>query len=334
MPASAAPQRSLVPVVAGLALLVAGVSLAVNVALWDRVSSARQQLARQSGESTTQAVEARTLAQQAQEQAREAAARVGVLELRLSEVSVQRNQLEELIQSLSRTRDQNLVVDLESALRLAQQQAELTGSVQPLLAALKSAEQRVQRAAQPQLAPVQRALARDITRITGTAVSDTPAMLSRIDELLRMADDLPLLNAVAAVSASGSLQRKDDESVPSWWSRALRLLGEEARGLVRISHIERPEAVLLSPEQSFFVRENFKLKLLNARLGLLARQQEAARADVAGASSALFRYFDPASRRTQAAAGVLQQLQLQMKTLDLPRIDETLAAMATAAAGR
>ena len=329
-----AASRSLAIVVAVLALVLAAMSLAINVTLWERLSSARQQLARQSGESSTQAVEARTIAQQAQDLARDAAARAGVLELRLSEVSVQRGQLEDLIQSLSRTRDQNLAVDLESALRFAQQQAELTGSVQPLLAALRSTEQRVARAAQPQLAPVQRALARDITRITGTAVSDTPAMLSRIDELLRLADELPLVNAVAAVSASGTLQRKEDGSVPTWWSRALQVLGEEVRGLVRVSHIERPEAMLLSPEQSFFVRENFKLTLLNARLGLLARQKDAARADVASASSALFRYFDPASRRTQAAAGVLQQLQLQMKALEIPRIDETLSALSTAAAGR
>jgi uroporphyrin-3 C-methyltransferase len=50
------------------------------------------------------------------------------------------------------------------------------------------------------------------------------------------------------------------------------VLREEARNLVRVSRIDNPEAVLLSPEQTFFLRENLKLKLLNARLGLLARQ--------------------------------------------------------------
>ncbi len=334
MVAVPAPARPMGTAVAVLALVVAAASLAANVMLWESWSSARQQLARQSSESHAQAVEGRAIAQQAQELARDASARMGVMELRLSEVSVQRSQLEDLIQSLSRSRDENLVVDIESALRLAQQQAQLTGSVEPLVAALKSAEQRVQRASQPRLAQLQRALARDIARITSTAVSDTPAMLVRIDELLRMADDLPLVNAVAAVSASGTLQRRDSDTAPTWWGRALRIVGDEASKLVRISQIERPDAALLSPEQSFFVRENFKLKLLNARLGLLARQLESARADVAAASASLFRYFDPGSRRTQSAAGVLQQLQLQMKTLELPRIDDTLAALTTAAAGR
>jgi uroporphyrin-3 C-methyltransferase len=114
----------------------------------------------------------------------------------------------------------------------------------------------------------------------------------------------------------------------------LQVVGDEAGKLLRISRIEQPEAVLLSPEQSFFVRENFKLRLLNARLGLLARQLESARADLASASTSLFRYFDPAARKTQVTAGLLQQVQLQMKTMELPRIDDSMAALATAAAGR
>ena len=103
---------------------------------------------------------------------------------------------------------------------------------------------------------------------------------------------------------------------------------------MRVSRIEQPEAALLTPEQSFFLRENFKLKLLNARLGLLARQVESARADLASAGAALTRYFDAGSRKTQVAAGLLQQVAQQMRTLELPRVDDTLTALATASAGR
>ncbi len=322
------------PPLALLAMIVAGIALAVAITLWQRLSNMQEQLARQSGDSMMHAAEARASAKSAQELARETAARLAVTEVRVSEVALQRTQLEDLIQSLSRSRDENLVVDIDSALRLAQQQAQLTGSVEPLVAALKSAEKRVVRSAQPGLAQLQRALARDITRITASNVSDTPGLLARIDELLRLADDLPLANAVAAVNARGSLRRQETEEVPEWWQRVLRVVGDEASKLLRVSRIEQPEAALLSPEQSYFVRENLKLKLLNARLGLLARQLEAARADLAAASASLFKYFDPGSRKTQSAAGLLQQVQTQMKTMELPRIDETLAALTTAAAGR
>jgi len=240
------------------------------------------------------------------------------------------------MQSLSRSRDENLVVDIESGIRLAQQQAQLTGSVEPLLAALRTAEQRVQRVPQARLAPLQRALARDMARIKATPLTDTPTLLARLDELVRLADELPLANAVAVAKtpADTALKPRDATGLTAWWQRSLQLVLDELRGLVRVSRIDHPEAVLLTPEQSFFVRENLKLLLLNARLGLLARQPEAARADLLKAASAMDKYFDADSRRLRAAAGLLQQTREQMKTLELPRVDDTLAALATAAAGR
>jgi uroporphyrin-3 C-methyltransferase len=314
-------------VVAVAALLVSGL-------LWQKLSSIQEQLARQSAEASAQSVEARATAKQAQELARESAARVAVFEARLSEVSLQRTQLDELMQSLSRSRDENLVVDIESAVRLAQQQAQLTGSVEPLLAALKSADQRVARAAQPRLTQLQRAIGRDIDRIKSAAVSDTPSLLVKLDELVHLADELVLANAVVSVNGMGVAKRPGHEAPLTWWQRSLQVVFDEARGLVRVSRIAQPEAALLSPEQSFFLRENFKLKLLNARLGLLARQLESSRSDLAEAALSLNKYFDVSSRKTQTTVALLQQVQAQMKTLQLPRVDETLAALTTAAAGR
>ena len=74
------------------------------------------------------------------------------------------------------------------------------------------------------------------------------------------------------------------------------------------------------------------LRILSADVATL--QADLARSDLASASLALGKYFDPSSRKTQVAASVLQQVQAQMKAVELPRVDETLAALATAAAGR
>ena len=336
--AIAAPARPPVPRFAWGWLAACGalalLALLANLLLWQKLDNIQQQLARQSAQTGEQAQEARASARQAQELARETAARVAVFEARLSEIALQRTQLQELMQSLSRSRDENLVVDIESAIRLAQQQAQLTGSVEPLLAALRSADQRVLRAAQPRLTALQRAIVRDIERIKSATVSDTPSLLVKLDELVRLADELVLANALAPVAAIAATKRTLPEAWPSWWQQALQLLWDEARALVRLSRIEEPEAALLSPEQSFFLRENFKLRLLNARLGLLARQMESARADLVAVRYGLDKYFDPASRKTQSAAALLLQVQQQMQLLQLPRVDDTLAALATAAAGR
>ncbi|RZI76447.1 MAG: hypothetical protein EOP80_07455 [Variovorax sp.] len=319
----------------GLLALVAVVALVVALALWQRVGSMQEQLARQSADSLAQATEARTLARQAQETVRDTAARLALAETRVGEVALQRSQLEELMQSLSRSRDENLVVDIESAVRLALQQAQVTGNTEPLLAALKAGDQRIARAAQPRLAPLQRAMQRDADRIRSSASGDNGEALQKLDELMRGVDELPTLNALVVRSGGGN--QWQNEPIPAeapWWERGLLLVRQEARSLLRVSRIDRPEAALLAPDQTFFLRENLKLKLLNARLALLSRQVETSRTELATVAATLNKYFDPASRRTQAAATLLQQLQAQVKSTTPPRVDDTLAALATAAAGR
>ena len=336
VPAQQAPAATARGVVVFLFLL-AGAALVSTAMLWQKVTSMQEQLARQSADSGANAIEARALARQAQELAREAAARQALMDTRLNEVAMQRGQLEDLMQSLSLSRDENLLVDVESSLRLAQQQTQLTGSPEPLLAALRTADQRLARTPQPRLARLRAAIARDTDRVKAASVTDVPGALARLDELVRQVDELPALNAVPARGPLEPARRPASAAAPAqpqWWQRWADAVVQEARGLVRVSRIDQPEAVLLAPEQAFFLRENLKLKLLNARLSLLARQIEHARTDVALAAAAMQKYFDPASRRTQAAATQLQQLQAQLKNSELPRIEETLAALAAAGAGR
>ena len=330
-------------------LVVAAVALLISGLLWQKLHNIQEELAKRSLDSGAQAIEARTLAKAAEDSTRELAARLALQENRISEVSLQRTQLEELMQSLSRSRDENLVVDIESALRLAQQQAQLTGSAVPLIAALTSAEQRLQRATQPRLAPLLRAVAKDTDRIKAASLTDVPVLMIKIDELTRMVDDLPVANGFAqrpaapAAKSAPADATKNDSTLWSWFdsqrvqaaaSRALLSVQDEARKLLRVSRIDQPEAALLSPEQAFFLRENLKLRLLNARLGLLARQTDTARTDLQSANAWLVKYFDPSARQTQVVSQLLAQIQSQLKTSELPRLDDTLAALATAAAGR
>ena len=316
-------------------VLAALAALALSGMLWQKLANIQEQLAHQSSDTATQAVEARALARQAEDVSRDTATRLTVAESRLSEAVLQRTQLDELMKSLSRSRDENLVVDIESALQLAQQQAQLTGSIEPLLAALKSADQRLTRAAQPRLAPLQRAIAHDVDRIKAATVADTPSLLLKLDELVRLADEVPVANSVGPERSASVAKPSDAKPAnKTWWERDLAQALDEIRRLVRVSRIEQPEASLLSPEQAFFVRENLKLKLLNARLGLLARQTDSARSDMAASDQMLGKYFDAASRKTQTMLQLLHQVQGQMKNLELPRMDASLTALATAAAGR
>lgn len=324
--------------------IVAVAALVSSAMLWQRLSNIQEQLARQSADAGSQATEARTLAREAQDLARDATARMSVMETRVAEVALQRSQLEELTQSLSRTRDENLIADVDASIRLAQQQAQLTGSLQPLVAALHNAHQRIERAAQPRLAPVLRALEQDTEKLERSSVTDSAGLLGRLDELARQVDELPLANAVAQADemrqrhASADAEAAGAAAALPAWQAALHRFWQAARGqalsLVRVSRIDRPDAVLLAPDQAYFLRQNLKLQLLNARLSVLARRMDTARSEVAATQRAFAKYFDPSSRRTQGALAALQQLQTNMRTTEIPQLTDTLSALATAAAGR
>jgi uroporphyrin-3 C-methyltransferase len=120
----------------------------------------------------------------------------------------------------------------------------------------------------------------------------------------------------------------------SVWQTFSRQVWQEARDLVRVTRIDNPEAMLVAPEQAFFLRENLKLRLLNARLALLSRQFDLAQSDLREARAALDRYFDRSSRPVIAASEVLRQVATQARLVAVPRPDATLAAIATATAGR
>ncbi len=346
-----------------LSLAAAGGAVAACVVLWQRLGQAEEELARRSADTLAEAASARTLAAQADAQSKELQARLGVAEIRLSEMSLQRSQLEELMLSVSRSRDDSLVQDLESAIRLAVQQSQLTGSAQPLISALQGAEQRIERAAQPRLNPVQRAIARDIERLRAASAVDTPALAAKFDELVRQIDTLATRNAMPAAMPATNTLAEDAaateatavEAAPEvtpetsgWaqtWARfnqwrqttTARWWAQFRAGtadLVRISRIDQPEAALLAPEQSYFLRENVKLLMLNARMGLLARQFDTARSDAAAAYGLVKRYFDPTDANTRLVLQTLDQLQSDLRQEALPRPDDTLAALTVAASGR
>jgi uroporphyrin-3 C-methyltransferase len=350
-----------------LAVLCLG-SLGAAWTTQQRVRALEQELVRRQQDSQNQATEARIAAKEAQELARDAASKVALMDARVSEVALQRTQVEDLVQSMSRSRDENILGDIDAGIRVAMQQSAITGSADPLLTALKQADERLGRYKEPRLEGVRRALARDLDRVKAAGSTDIANLTLRLDEAVRLVDELPLL-ATASVAREGAGRASAPAQAASrstvrtgiaapaasapalsnelpawlrsispawreWFARAAADMRDEARALVRVTRIDHPDAMLLSPDQQFFVRENLKLRLLNARLAILSRQFDIAQSDLRDAQSALERYFDHNSRRVGQTLEVVRQVAAQARQINLPRPDETLAALATANAGR
>jgi len=340
-------------------------SVAAFVSAWhtqQRVKALEQELVKRQQNSQTEASEARIASKQALDSVRDLNGKVGVLDERVAESQMQRSQVEDLIQSLSRSRDENVLADVEASLRVAMQQAALTGSTDPIVTILKQSDERLARYNNPRLERIRRAIARDLDRVRTASAVDVPSLTIRLDEAVRMVDELPLVStperataagraAAASAAASTSSPRVAAKAAsaasmpasppPPAWVAALQRAWEgfsvpflgELKQAVRVTSIEHPEAALMTPEQSFFLRENLKLRLLNARLAILSRQFDLSQADLQQAQTALDRYFDHGSRRVVAVSELLKQVSAQARQVSFPRPDDTLAAVSAAVAG-
>ena len=287
-----------------------------------RIGSTQEELARRLRDIEAESRDARLLARQAQEAARDSQARLAILENRLAESQNQMVALETLYQELSRNRDEAALAEVEQVLTLAAQQLQLAGNVRGALLALQLAEARLSRGDQPQFLPLRKALARDIERLKALPALDVSGTSLRLDGLIAAVDSLPLaFDERAAADAAGT--RSEGEKT---LARLGAELWGELKSLVRIRTVDGPEPPLLAPGQAYFLRENLKLRLLNARLCLLTRDETGYREDLRVAQAWIARYFDTRAKPTTSAQAQLKQLVQATVNIEPPTLAESLGA--------
>ncbi len=321
------PRRPRAPLLALLAVLfAAGLSALIWVDTRERIGATQEELARRLRDIESDARDARLIARQSQEGLREAQAKVAALEGRLAESQSQQLALEALYQELSRNRDEWQLAEIEQVLAIAQQQLQLARNVRAALLALQLAESRLNRNDRPQFVPVRRALARDIERLKSLPTVDFPGMSMKLDALVAQVDALPLAydeRSERATAAAKEAARPE----AGFWSRLGTEIWSELRQLVVVRQLDAPEPPLLPPAQAYFLKENLRLRLLNARLSLLARDEAGYREDLRVAQQWIRRYFDGRSKHTADALGQLKQLGSTSISFEMPSISESLDAV-------
>ena len=289
------------------------------------VETLRQDVARRLAETVTHNKEGRVIADQAREASAEAQVKVGVLEARLAESQSQQIALEALYQDLSRNRDEWAFAEIEQSLLIASQQLQLAGNVKAALIALQNADVRLQRMERPQLTGLRKALNRDIDRLKALPFVDVVGIAVKLDNVAAAVDTLPLAMEVRPPEAATAEASRDKPA--SAWQHFWREAWTELKQLVRVQNMDRPEMPLLAPAQTFFLRENLKLRLLGARLALLSRDQVSYKDDLKSAREWITKYYDTREKSVATALGTLRNLHDSEISIELPEIATTLDAL-------
>ncbi|HNH23531.1 MAG TPA: uroporphyrinogen-III C-methyltransferase [Accumulibacter sp.] len=307
------------------------------------IADTQKELAQRLAHSDTANAESRVLASQAQEQTAAVLARIGALEARLAESRSQQLVLETLYQDLARNRDEWVLAEVEQGVTLAAQQLQLAGNIQGAVLALQTADARLAGSNRPQFIGLPKVLARDLDRLRALPQLDTAVLSQRIESVLLVIDTLPLAVDGQPRNRPKALPPDDPEAADepnasplglAFWRRLGGEFWQEVKGLIRIQRFDRDEPVLLAPGQEFFLRENLKLRLLNARLALLARDQPTFRNELSRAQSWLERHFNAHDPGLQHAQATLRRLASTEINIELPTLNESLAAIKTFKVGK
>jgi uroporphyrin-3 C-methyltransferase len=312
-------------------LVIALIAAAVGI---DAVVSARRfdaSAANRLAELGQENQQSRNALTQAQASLKESQARIAELESRVADTQEQRVALEEMYRELSRSADDRVLSEVEQMLVLASQQLQLAGNVRAALTALQAADQRLARAEKLAAAPLRRAITQDMDRLKAVPQIDVAGMAVKIDQAIAQAEQLPLVIPESVPVARPTRIRASDEA---GFQRAARDFWEEMKGLVRIRDLEVQDAALVSPQQGYFLRENLKLRLLAARMSLLARDEASFRDDMRASQAIVARWFDTRARPTATMLTTLKQVGESPVSITLPDINASLAAVRTARTAR
>ena len=314
--------------------------LGIGLAGWqwietrNRLSTTQHELAKRLSESDTVAKESRALSKQAQEQLVVLQAKFGELEGKLAESKSQQASLETLYQDLARNRDEWTLAEIEQSVTLAAQQLQLAGNVQGAVLVLQSADARLANNSRPQFIGLRKVLARDLSRLRDLPQVDLPGMNLHLEGVISVVDTLPLAVDARPREESKAKPESADRPIPSspivsldFWQALMSDFWKELRGLIRIQRFDRDEPALLAPGQAFFLRENLKLRLLNARLALLSRDQWTFRNELKQAQFWLDRYFNDNEKPVQTARATLIKLSATEISIELPNLNESLSAI-------
>ena len=338
--------------------LLSGVLAVLLAALWfssqSQMSNLREEVARRLQSADSNSSETKILAKAVQEASKEIQTKVILLEGRQTEAQSQQLALEQLYQDLSKNRDEWALAEIEQVLATASQQLQLAGNVQGALIALQNADGRLAKSEKPQFITIRRAIAKDIEKLKSLPTLDLTGIALRLDSVIAQVDHIPLWadekSVVTAVPPKAPLRvlpkssattSKNDKKgsaenasenawtsrIQDYWQSFSSEFLEEVKQLIRVRSVETPDALLLAPSQAYFARENLKLRLLNARLALLSRNEGAFRSDMIASQDAIAKYFDTRTKQAQTVQALLRQVQGSNLSIEMPTLVDSLYAV-------
>ncbi len=222
------------------------------------------------------------------------------------------------------------VAEAEYLLRVANHRLTLMGDPDTALEALKSADERLAATGDPGWSAVREIIATEITQLSALPRVDRSGISAELNALAAGVDELPLHNdglvqvprsprsdSKAGVAESDGLQL--DNMLQEFW--------QGFKSMMVIRHHERPVSAMLPPEQRYFLTQNLRLKLENAKAAMMGRNQTLYADNLNSAVAWTDRYFKAGAAQVSGFKSQLQGLASRVIAPSLPDLSGSLRAL-------
>jgi uroporphyrin-3 C-methyltransferase len=227
--------------------------------------------------------------------------------------------------------DREWLTEMQASAQLLSDSVLAGGNINAALAMLDAIESRIVRhPAKEKLVAVRVAIATDRQRLIALRAVDLQQAAAQIEAIILDIDSLPLITSAAAIAPIDSDRAASASAGLSVMQSTIEAIQSRLAGMVRIRRVENPEAIFLSPEQGALVTERLRLRLLSARIALVARQDKIFAQDIGQAEKILAEVFESQNSRVMAHRKTLAAIKGLIEKIPLPTslaLTEALSAV-------
>lgn len=253
-----------------------------------------------------------------------AADKIGVEELQL--------RLTRSMQQINAKQQDNstewLLAEVEYLLRLANQRVLMEKTADGALTLLKSADKILSETDDVTIYEVRKALATDIAALEAVPQVDTEGVFLKLGAMNDQVEKLRLIPLAEKRELPDLLKEITPDSVSESWASGMKANWNSAMdklgSLVVIQQRDGKIEPLLSPKETFYLKQNLHLMLEQAQMALLQREQGAYDNSLIKAQAWAAEYFDKKDAATQALVRGLEDLKPVQVSPEVPDISGSL----------
>lgn len=255
----------------------------------------------------------------------------------LEQLQTNQTAIQETLTALNQEKpDSNLdwsLAEIENLIIIAMQRLQLANDPQTAIIALETADLRLKDLSDPSLLTIRQQLTTDINNLKAINQVDTSGMSLYLSDLISKVESLPLKDNVV-MTRSETTTSSEEKSIndQTWQEKIMSLPGlvwQELKSNLVIKHKDEVDGsnAFLLPEQEYYLYQNLRLQLQNAKFAVLTQDTKTLQASIETIVLWLEKHFKSNDAAVTNIIDALSKMQSVELNPELPEISSSLETL-------